>query len=180
MPPMLVTPAPRRLISRRCRRSAPRFVIAGLGATGCAVALVIIFADATTPTRLFPLAFLYGGAIFSLYPLSVSHAADHPPSDGNMLQPTQGLLLANGAGMAIGPLVAGGFFHLPVAVLGSISVLALLRIVRRAPAATDSRKPFIHLPETTPAGLSMDPRAIPSQPELDSKATSGASATQSV
>ncbi len=48
-------------------------------------------------------AFVYGGVILSLYPISVAQAADRAAGSAQgMLQVTLGLLLVNGVGMAGG------------------------------------------------------------------------------
>lgn len=144
-----------------------RLIIALVGACACVSSFSIAQFKITGTEILFPLAFMYGGVIFSLYPLSVSHAADHLRPGEDMLLVTRGLLLANGLGMATGPLIAGqfverlgahAFFYFGAIVTGSIALLALWRLTRRAPAPAELRKPFAPVAETTPAGLAMDPR----------------------
>jgi MFS family permease len=131
--------------------SLASFSIAGLNMSG---ALPFFFA------------FLYGGVIFSLYPLSVSHAADRYRSNEDMLTVTRGLLLANGLGMAAGPIIAGrvielfgpsGFFYFGSAMTGFMAVLALWRVARRPAPPQARRRPFAPVMENMPGRLAIDP-----------------------
>ncbi|MEZ5927483.1 MAG: MFS transporter [Parvularculaceae bacterium] len=163
------------LIGRISDRIDRRLVIALSGAAGCAICIFIVQFELVTLARLWPFAFAYGGVIFSLYPLSVSHAADFVLPEEDMLEVTRSLLLANGFGTAMGPMFAGeaftllgqeGFFMSAAVVCAGIAFLAIARTTVRPPAAAELRKPFVHVPETTPAGLSMDPRIEDVQQEL--------------
>ncbi len=88
-------------LGRLSDRLGRRGVIAAVGASGCAVALFAVAFGRADGARLAPLAILYGGAIFSLYPLAVSHGADHLGAEEDMLKVTRGLLLASNVGMAV-------------------------------------------------------------------------------
>lgn len=49
---------------------------------------------------------LFGGAIFSLYPIAVAHANDHAPPN-EFVRTSSGLLLLFGIGSMLGPIIAG-------------------------------------------------------------------------
>ena len=50
--------------------------------------------------------FVYGGMMFSIYPLSVAHTNDHPEADDRVMVTTN-LLLVYGLGAILGPVVGG-------------------------------------------------------------------------
>jgi len=54
--------------------------------------------------------FLYGGMMFSMYPLSVAHANDHPDVDDYVTTSTN-LLLIYGIGAAVGPAIGGWLMY---------------------------------------------------------------------
>lgn len=54
--------------------------------------------------------FLLGGMMFSIYPLSVAHANDHPSVNDHLTLSTT-LLLLHGIGAAFGPVTAGLLMH---------------------------------------------------------------------
>jgi MFS family permease len=56
-------------------------------------------------------AFIFGGISFSLYPLSISHTCDYLQNKNEIVAATQGLLLANGLGSIVGPILAPIFMH---------------------------------------------------------------------
>ena len=59
----------------------------------------------------YPLLFLLGGAIFTLYPVAISHGCDHMHPD-DIIAGTQGLLLAYSLGACLGPVMAIAMEHL--------------------------------------------------------------------
>ncbi|MGE0407648.1 MAG: MFS transporter [Amphiplicatus sp.] len=152
-----------------------RLILAGVGFLGTGARLALVTLEREDALALLALSAAYGGVIFSLYPLALSQAADHVSDGQDMLEITRGLLLANGLGMTVGPLIGAqviaragpyGLFLFTAAVTAGISALALWRALRRAPTPPEQRKAFIPMPETTPAALPMDPRIPEAQPEL--------------
>lgn len=86
-----------------------RKIILWVSATATLVALIISQRNADTGQL--ALMFLWGGLSFSIYSVAVALMADQLKPD-EILSGSSGLLLANGIGSAMGPLLAGGFMHL--------------------------------------------------------------------
>jgi MFS family permease len=155
-------------LGRISDQAGRRTVIAAAAVIGGAISVAgALIVDVGGARLLLPIGLLYGGIIFALYPLSVSHAADHLGPGEDMLAMTRGLLLASNLGQALGPLGAGlamsaagarGFFIVPAATLTVLAAAAVWRIMRRAPPPPERRKPFAALPDVGPAGLALDPR----------------------
>lgn len=111
--------------------------------------------------------FILGGASFTLYPLSISHACDHLESD-DIVAGTQSLLLVYSVGATLGPVIAAFFMRPWLGTNGLIVYFALLSLLlgifllwRRttSPAApADSQQDFVNVPRTTPVAAELDPR----------------------
>lgn len=107
------------------------------------------------------LMFLLGGGIFSLYPVSVSHAADRTTADA-LVRMIQGMLLINSFGSAISPLIiapimsgvgpAGLFWVLAVLHLFLLGFFIWRRMVRPAPTPV---APFEPSTQMTPIGAEL-------------------------
>lgn len=91
-----------RLSDRGDRRTA--LALVGLAASGVALAVVALVA----PDRLllYALFFVFGGLLFTIYPICVAHLLDHL-SSGDILAGCSSLLLLNGIGSALGPAIVG-------------------------------------------------------------------------
>jgi MFS family permease len=111
---------------------------------------------------------LLGGATFTLYPLSISHACDHlKPED--IVGGTQGLLLIYSAGATIGPIFAAFFMRPWLGANGLIVYLIVLSILlgwfllwRRTTSPQKFDEPqqeYITIPQTTPIVAELDPRS---------------------
>jgi MFS family permease len=110
---------------------------------------------------------LLGGAMTSLYPLSLSQAFDYLPRE-QYLSASSGLVLAYGAGAVAGPVVcslAVGAFG-PYALFGYIGVTAALvaafvfyRMRARAALPTEQQEAFVAMPRMSPVVVELDPRA---------------------
>lgn len=151
-----------------------RTTIIFLGAAGAVVCYRLIGIDGANGALLHMSLALYGGVIFSQYPLALSHATDTAPSTDNTVQLTRGLLLCNGLGMALGPIVGGaatarlgpeGLFVFTGVVTTSVLVYGLWLATRRPSIPVEEQPSFIAITETTPAALSIDPRV--EDPQLD-------------
>lgn len=146
-----------RLSDRRDRRLALALVCAG----ACGVAFVAPLA-AGVSGAIYVVAFLFGGMSFSIYPIVVAHLLDHLPPE-EILGASSSVLLLNGAGSIVGPLVAGammtGFgpsslFLWFAITLGGIALYALYRY--RAFARTRASEPhFQPMLRTSHEGLGM-------------------------
>jgi MFS family permease len=151
-------------------------VIASTSALAAAASLVCLTAGAASSQAGLVAIAVYGGVLFSLYPLAVSLAADGLELDMDMLETTRSLLLVHGAGMIAGPLLAApavaqwrdaGFFLFSASGAGLLCiVMAAAMIIGRANAARP-RKAFIPVRVSTPAALPLDPRVTDPQGELD-------------
>ena len=114
-----------------------------------------------------PIAFLYGGLMFTLYSIAVAHTNDHLAPD-QVLEATRGLLLVFGVGALCGPILAGlamgivGPAGLPA--MSAITTLCLAffgiyRMTRRAPPSMQEQAEFVPMVRTSPVALEMYPEA---------------------
>jgi len=111
-------------------------------------------------------AILYGGFSFSVYSLSVAHTNDHiEPSE--VMDATRGLLLLNGVGAAIGPIIAGIFMQLIgpqglmiyfAIVFGLLSLFTFYRMGISNPVPAEDQGDFVPMARTGTAAIEMDPR----------------------
>lgn len=167
-------------IGRLSDRFDRRAVIAGL-CLAVAVASAAMIAVAGRGDAIV-LAAVFGGAIFTLYPLCVAHANDFvEPAD--MVRASGGLILAYACGAIVGPLAASaamaaigplGLFAFISAVGAVAGLYAFWRMGRRPPPLSEVRGAFRPLPGMTPVATELDPRAEPAAPELDSEGTAAA------
>ncbi|MFQ5774911.1 MAG: MFS transporter [Kiloniellaceae bacterium] len=113
------------------------------------------------------LAPLLGGAMTSLYPLSLGQAYDYLPRD-RYVAAASGLVLAYGIGATAGPALSAlamgalgppaffGFIGL-VAVVFAGFVLYRMRV--RAPLPAEQQESFVAMPRMSPVVCELDPRA---------------------
>lgn len=111
-------------------------------------------------------AIFYGGFSFSIYSLSVAHTNDHiEPSE--VMDATQGLLLLNGVGAAIGPILAGIFMQIigPQGlmiyfsiVFAGLALFTLFRMGVSTPIPYEEQGDFVPMARTGTAAVEMDPR----------------------
>ncbi|MGD8483505.1 MAG: MFS transporter [Thioalkalispiraceae bacterium] len=109
---------------------------------------------------------LYGGFSFSIYSLCVAHAHDQIEME-KVLDATRTLLLLNGIGAAIGPVMAGVlmqqfgsdalmlFFALVLSLLG---VFALYRLRVGEAIPQEEQEAFMPMTRTSPEVVELDPR----------------------
>lgn len=114
---------------------------------------------------------VYGGFSFAVYSLSVAHTNDHIEAT-EVMDATSGLLLLNGIGAAIGPVLAGVLMHLFgtgalmfyfAAVFGLLALFTFLRMGISIPVPAVEQGDFVPMSRTGTAALEMDPRT--EQPE---------------
>jgi MFS family permease len=126
---------------------------------------IFYFAPHSKPGLLIS-AVLYGGFSFAVYSLAVAHTNDHiEPHD--VMNATRGLLLLNGVGAAIGPIVAGVLMqwygaqslilYLAV-VFGMLGLFSIYRMVFGAHIPTEEQGEFVAMSRTGQAAIEMDPR----------------------
>ena len=110
---------------------------------------------------------LFGGAMSTIYPISVSHAFDYVSRD-RMVAASSGLLLAWAIGSTAGPfavsLLMGQFgptmlFLFLAVVTALLALFAAYRMSRRAALPSAEQATFVPLPPTGDVAGSLDPRA---------------------
>jgi MFS family permease len=112
--------------------------------------------------------FVLGGATFTLYPLSISHACDHLESE-DIIAGTQSLLLVYSVGATLGPIFSailmrpffGGngliYYFIFLAVILGWFLLWRKTTVPQSSVAT--QQDYITVPQTTPVAAELDPRS---------------------
>jgi len=143
-----------------------------------AFALLMFIMSGRGGLWLSPIAVIYGGLSFALYALSVAQTHDRM-SEGNTMAATQGLLLLNGIGATLGPLLIGALMYglgtTSFPILLAVFLLLLASYTRyrigadpAVPAA--ERTEFVPITRTSIEVLEMDPRA---ESESESESESG-------
>lgn len=130
------------------------------------MALSIFIFSQYSPLMLMFSAILYGGFSFSVYSLSVAHTNDHI-EHAEVMDATQGLLLVNGVGAAIGPIFAGVFMQIFGAqglmiyfsiVFGLLALFVMFRMSVSSPIPNEEQGDFVAMARTGTAAVEMDPR----------------------
>ena len=123
---------------------------------------------------LIPMAFLYGGLMFTLYSISVAHTNDHLGA-GQVLEATRGLLLVFGIGALCGPILGGlameifgpaGLPAMSAITAAGLALFGVFRITQRAAPAVEEQAEFVPMVRTSQVALEMYPEADQA-PELD-------------
>jgi MFS family permease len=144
-----------------------RHVVVVVTAAGAAAALALLLTMDVSRLAVLYVGFAVLAGFFCLYPLTVAHALDHAPDSSTTLALSQGLLMSNGLGQTIGPLVAGvlvstvGPRGLPLyflLLLGGITAFAVWRLRTGFPVAPEAQGKHVFVRTTTPAGAGLDPR----------------------
>lgn len=133
----------------------------------CGSALLLIVAGVAMPSMMIGAAFLFGVFSFPLYALSAAHANDMA-KDVDFVAIAGGLLLINGAGSVIGPMIGGvamdrfgplGLFGFTACVHATMTFFTLYRMRRRAAPPQEQKADFVTMPSTAPVRADLDPRA---------------------
>jgi MFS family permease len=131
-----------------------------------AVACLTYFVPPENRLIFFVLVLLYGGFSFSIYSLSVAHTQDQIELD-YVMDATRTLLLFNGVGAAIGPILAGVVMQLAGSaalmlffgtVLGLLGIFAVYRLNVAEPIPVDEQEAFVPMARTSPEVVELDPR----------------------
>lgn len=148
-----------------------RIVMIFAGIAGLSLSIVAqLVPGAAAPTLIFIIMFLFGAVLFPIYSLVVAHANDYAqPSE--FVEISSGLLVINGIGAMIGPVVAGflinamgsnGFFTTMAVCYAAFGGFAAWRMTRREAVDLDEMTDFTFLHGTrspTPETLNLDPRS---------------------
>lgn len=123
-----------------------RLVLTAVSFGAALVSLMIVMAEPSAETFVLILFFLFGGLSLPMYSLGVAHTNDFMRPD-QMVGVSGALLLANGLGAAIGPMLTSfimeqmGAYAFPLMLAGvhfAIGLFALWRMTRRpAPTAAE-------------------------------------------
>ena len=110
---------------------------------------------------------LFGAMMIPIYSLCISHANDYmEPSD--FVECSSGLLMINGIGAVIGPLLGSAMmeamgtrylFLFTALVHASVGVFALYRMTKRPAKPLEEQGDFVVVPRTTPGVFAIDPRS---------------------
>ncbi|MTI43933.1 putative MFS family arabinose efflux permease [Roseibium hamelinense] len=122
---------------------------------------------------------LFGGMIYSMYPVIVAHASDHA-DPGDFLKTSGGLLLLFGIGTMVGPIAAsllmsltypGALFQVTATAHLSMILFAIWRISKRAPVTGEEKTEFVPVIATarpsTPETAVLDPRLDADEARLE-------------
>jgi len=153
------------LLSDRIDR---RYVLIGLAAIALVVELFFMAFATNNPVVVIAALGLFGGAIYSMYPVIIAHAYDHAPP-ASFLRISGGLLLVFGVGSIVGPLAAGaamsvgpaGMFATTLVAHLTLALYGLWRIRRRESVSEADKAAFVTLPPArlaTPESAALDPR----------------------
>jgi MFS family permease len=149
-------------LGRLSDRMDRRWVLLAVLGLGCAVCAALwLFADSVPWARL-PLAVAFGMACFPIYALCVAHANDNTP-DGSFVEVASGILMANGVGSVLGPLVAAPLMarlgpRWLFAAAGSFLLVAFLWTAVRLRVHTAARnyfRPFVPMIRTSATQMEM-------------------------
>jgi len=163
-------------VGRLSDRMDRRRVLAVVCFSGLLTGVALYLMPKTMTLYLAPLLFLYGGALFTVYSLSVAHTNDLV-APSQVLETTRGLLLLYGVGAAVGPALTGIAMQVlgPSAMLLYTSVFQLLlglfslrMIIVRRPVPEEEKSTFVPMVRTSQSVLEMHP-AADTQPELELK-----------
>lgn len=144
-------------------------VFAGIVGVGCAAAYQIV-PGANSAPGIFVTVFVMGAILFPIYSLVVAHANDYAePSE--FVEISSGLLIVNGAGAMVGPVVSGflidglgpgGFFLSMAMAFAVFGGYAAWRITQREAVPSEEMTDYTYMPTTrsqTPETFNLDPRS---------------------
>jgi MFS family permease len=136
-------------VSDRVDRRAVLIVVCG---AALLFALSAAWFGAGARWLLYLLAAGFGGLALTLYSLSLSHINDHLSAD-QIVSASASIIVLNGAGSALGPLMASaamqrvgaaGYFYCLAASVGALLVYAAWRKGRRAAVPSELKVPFVN------------------------------------
>lgn len=146
-----------------------RAVLACLATCAVLVDLYFIISRPSSQMDILLASAVFGGLIYTIYPVILAHAFDHAEPEGYM-KISGGLLLTFGIGGVFGPPIAGlamsyspaiGLFCTTFVAHISLVCFALYRMTRREAVLAENKTDFVGVPSTrlsTPETLNFDPR----------------------
>jgi MFS family permease len=139
-----------------------RLALSLISVTAALAALVNLLLPDVGGAAAMVVIFLFGGMSFTLYPIAVAHLVDYVDRD-ELLAASSTVLLLNGVGSAVGPLVAGALMNLLqpqllfvwfAALDAMIAGYAFYRFIHRKREVTPDDN-FVPLVNTTPSSLNL-------------------------
>ncbi|MFT6287085.1 MAG: MFS family permease [Halieaceae bacterium] len=148
-----------------------RWVMLGLSTTACICIAVVLSQGQLSDFSLNFLAFVLGGTAMPMYSLAIAHANDN--AEGKFLAIASAMLVANGLGSTIAPLIyAGlnqaGYIDVYFVMIGIVYLLGVIWIVLRLSvheSLGEHYEPYQNIPKTTLGAADLDPRV--SEHELE-------------
>ena len=147
-----------------------RIVLISLCALGVIMCIAMVASSYFLQQNVLPLAiiaFVFGGLVFSIYPICMSHTCDFIKPN-NIIEATQGMLLAYGIGSVLGPIVIsyfmglggpqGLFISFAIAIL-IFGIFVTLRVLRSKKTIEATPERFVSDPRTTPISSELNPRS---------------------
>lgn len=132
------------------------------------VSFLLMFAAYYWHAAFLVLAFVFGGFSFTLYPVSISHACDYLQGS-DIVAATQGLLLANGLGSIVGPVIVPGFINMIgplglfvyfILILGVLAVFFSWRRKKKSGPPVEEQQEFVPMSRNSHVVNELDPRVM--------------------
>ncbi|MFN4169459.1 MAG: MFS transporter [Pannonibacter phragmitetus] len=159
-----------------------RLVLIGMGLVAMVVEIVLSLLSAPGSTTVIIFVSLFGGMIYSMYPVIVAHANDHA-APGEFLKTSGGLLMLYGVGTMIGPIAAAALmtasspsalFQVTAASHLLMVLFTIWRMTQRASLSVAEKSDFVPVITTgrlsTPETAAMDPRSDDEQQKKEAAA----------
>ena len=153
-------------IGQLSNRFDRRKIVITASASVAVLSAVIAVLSGEASIYLFPVGFLFGGFLFSLYSLCVAHTNDFMTKD-DLISASGGLLFSSGLGAFFAPFIAseaismfgprGLFIHIAVVSMG-LAIFGFIRVFARPPVPNEAQGKFVAVPNTTPVAEGLDPR----------------------
>jgi len=143
-----------------------RTVLAVLTILSSTMSVALLSVSAATPLLLYATAFVFGGLLFTSYPVSVAHTHDHFDAT-QVVTVSAALIVIYGLGAATGPLGASVLIYLlgPQGLfvfIGAVGLLFGFAVWLRRGAEevpVEQQEPFVAVVSTSPVINALDPRA---------------------
>lgn len=154
-------------LGRLSDRMDRRKIIAGSCLMAGAAGGALVLWGVRDPDMVVPVAIAFGAFTFPIYGLSAAHANDFA-GRGSFVEMASGLLLINGVGSVLGPIVAAffmqgygapGLFVVTATVHVAMAGFAVYRLGVRAAVPSELKTEYVAKPQAGSGGVVIDPRA---------------------
>ena len=141
-------------VGRLSDRIDRRYVIAGLAAMGSFISVLAVLLNGQSPRFIYVTMFAFGGLTFPLYSLCLAHANDN--TDLSMMEVGSSVLMMNGFGSILGPLIISfliGYTHHALFIVSGAALLVLtiwtLYRIKFHEVKREHYSPFVSMRNTT-------------------------------